>query len=238
MKDILDPLLKQLPGYLPDLVSLITGPKTAILHQVDEARGDLTQPLVFVSVSVAIGFLLQLPQIGKENDFATLAASMAVIKVLALVIFALIIHLVFRAAGGHASFNSTFSAYLYIVSPLYIVLVILETAKLGILRTYDPIVYAAVRLDPNYFANTERWLAFTTDKRGLGNAYMLLNFTMIIVIFGWFITCWGALSHLHAVACWRSILAGITTLVGGVIFFSGMNYVLLGMFGTYVPPLR
>jgi hypothetical protein len=150
VNELLERVLKQLPSYLPDLASLVTGPKTAILGWVEEAKGNLTRPLIFVAVSVAIGFLLQLPQLGKENDFATLVASMSVFKVLALVLFAAIIHLVFLAVGGRASFAATFSAYLYIVSPLYIVLVILETALLGVLRAYDPAAGAAARLDPNH----------------------------------------------------------------------------------------
>lgn len=239
MKDLLERVLKQLPTYLPDLVSLVTGPKTAILRWIGKTKGDLTRPLIFVAVSVAIGFLLQLPQLGKEHDFTTLVASMAVFKVLALVLFAGIIHLLFLAVGGRTSFAATFSAYLYIVSPLYLVLVILETATLGVLRAYDPAVSAAARLDPGQlFSDPERMRTFATAAPGLALAYSVLNYAAIIVALGWFIACWGALRHLHAVARWRSTLAGIATLAAAVIFFSGMNYVLLGMFGTHAPPLR
>lgn len=110
VKDLLERVLKLLPGYLPDLASLVTRPKTAMLRWVGEAAGDLTRPLTFVGVSVAIGFLLQLPQLGKEDVFTTLVASMSAFKVLALVMFSAIIELVFRVAGGHASFSATLSA--------------------------------------------------------------------------------------------------------------------------------
>lgn len=239
MKDLLERILKQLPGYLPDLASLVTRPKTAILRWVGEAAGDLTRPLTFVGVSVAIGFLLQLPQLGKEDVFTTLVASMAVFKVLALVMFAAIIQLVFRMAGGHASFVATFSAYLYIVSPLYIAGVILEIARLGILRAYDPATAVAVRVDPDYLvANTERWRTFQTAAPGLAVVYVILSLATIVVFLGWFVACWGAFRHLHGIARWRSTLAGVVTLAAGVIFFSGLQYILLGMFGARVPPLR
>jgi hypothetical protein len=239
VKDLLERVLKQLPGYLPDLASLVTGPKTAILRWVGEAAGDLTRPLIFVAVSVAIGFLLQLPQLGKEADFATLVASMAVFKVLALVVFAAIIHLLFRVAGGNAIFASTFSAYLYIVSPLYVVMVILDTATIGVLRAYDPVVGAAARLDPYYlFADADRMRKFAAAEPGLALAYQLLNLTVLIVFLGWFTACWGALRHLHAVARSRSALVGFATLAGSVLFFYGMKYILLGMFGTAMPALR
>ena len=239
MKDLLERVLKQLPGYLPDLVSLVTGPKTAILRWIEETKGDLARPLIFVAVSVAIGFLLQLPQLGKEHDFAALVASMAVFKILALLLFAAIIHLLFRVVGGRASFATTFSAYLYIVSPLYLVGVILETAGLGVLRAYDPEVSTAERLDPaQLFVDSERMRTFAAAAPGLALAYGLLILARVIVVFGWFIACWGALRHLHAVARWRSALAGIAAFAAAAIFFSGLNYVLLGMFGTSMPTLR
>ncbi len=239
MKDLLERILKLLPGYLPDLASLVTRPKTAILRWVGEAAGDLTRPLTFVGVSVAIGFLLQLPQLGKEDVFTTLVASMAVFKVLALVMFAAIIQLMFRMAGGHASFAATFSAYLYIVSPLYIAGVILEIARLGILRAYDPAIAVAVRLDPDYLVgNTDRWRTFQAAAPGLTLVYLLLTVATIFAVLGWFVACWGAFRQLHSIARWRSALAGVVTLAAGVIFFSGLQYVLLGMFGSRVPPLR
>ena len=239
MKDLLERILKQLPGYLPDLASLVTRPKTAILRWVGEAAGDLTRPLTFVGVSVAIGFLLQLPQLGKEDVFTTLVASMAVFKVLALVMFAAIIQLVFRMAGGNAGFVATFSAYLYIVSPLYIAGVILEIARLGILRAYDPATAVAVRVDPDYLVtNTERWRTFQTAAPRLAVVYVIVSLAAIVVFLGWFVVCWGAFRHLHGIARWRSTLAGVVTLAAGVIFFSGLQYILLGMFGARVPPLR
>ena len=239
MKDLLERILKQLPGYLPDLASLVTRPKTAMLRWVGEAGGDLTRPLTFVGVSVAIGFLLQLPQLGKEDVFTTLVASMAVFKVLALLMFAAIIQLVFRVAGRHASFSATFSAYLYIVSPLYIALVILEIARLGILRAYDPATAVAMHLDPDYLvANTERWRTFQAAAPGLAVAYIIVSLATIFVFLGWFVACWGAFRRLHGIARWRSALAGVVTLGAGVIFFSSLQYVLLGMFGARVPPLH
>ena len=84
MKDLLERVLKELPGYLPDLTQIVSRPKPTIARLVDAAGGDLARPLIFVAVTVGFGFLLQLPQLGKEHDFATLVAGMAVFKVLAL----------------------------------------------------------------------------------------------------------------------------------------------------------
>jgi hypothetical protein len=162
-----------------------------------------------------------------------------VFKVLALVMFAAIIQLVFRMVGGHASFAATFSAYLYIVSPLYIAGVILEIARLGVLRVYDPAIAVAVRVDPDYLvANTERWRAFNAAAPRLALVYVLLNLATILAVLGWFVACWGAFRQLHSIGRWRSALAGVLTLVAGVIFFSALQYIVLGMFGSRTPPLR
>src|SRR5213080_5004183 len=104
MKELLEPVLKQLPTYLPDLARLVTSPKTAILAWIDEAKGELPRPFIFVAVTVAFGFLLQHPQMTKDDAFTTFVAGMAVFKVLALVLFAAIIHLVFHVLRGHGRF--------------------------------------------------------------------------------------------------------------------------------------
>jgi hypothetical protein len=238
-KQLFEQTLEQLTGYLPDLVHLVTRPKTAILRWIEEAKGGLMRPFIFVTISVTLGFLLQLPQLGKEHGFATLVAGMAVFKVVALLAFAGIIHLILRALRGRASFAETFSAYLYVVSPLYLVLVIIETATLGVLRAYDPGISAAFRLNPGQFmADAEQMRAFAAAAPGLALAYNLLNFGAIVVVFGWFIACWGALRQLHGVGRWRSLFAGAAVLAAALVFFPGLNYLALGMFGTQAPPLR
>ena len=240
MKELLESVLKYLPDYLLGIVSLVTGPKTAILQWVDEEKGGLARPFIFVALSVTFGFLLQLPQVGKDQDYVTLVAGVAVFKVIALVLFSVLIHLLFRAVRGHASFTETFSAYLYIVSPLYIVLVILHIATLGVLYAYNPVVATAASLDPNYFyADVVRWRTFENAAPEFTIAYILMHYTSPpIVLIVWFVACWGAFRRLHGVSFWLSALVGIATLVAGVIFVLSMNYIMLGMFGTRVPALQ
>src|SRR5438105_2708258 len=72
----------------------------------------------------------------------------------------------------------------------------------------------------------------------LALVYVVLNLATILAVLGWFVACWGAFRQLHSIARRRSALAGVLTLVAGVIFFSGLQYILLGMFGSRVPPLR
>jgi hypothetical protein len=239
VKEILERVLRELPGYLPDLAALASRPKTTIARLLDAGGGDLTRPLVFVAVSVGIGFLLQLPMLGREHDFATLVAGMAVVKVLALLGFAAVIHGCFLAVRGAAPFATTFAAYLYVVSPLYLALVVLEIASVGVLRAHDPALAAAARIDPAYlFDRPARFDALAEAAPGPAWSYVALRLTAVGTILGWFVACWGALRRAHGVARGRAALAGLGTLVAAYPFFGGLSFVLLGMFGTAVPALR
>ncbi len=239
MNELLVPLLKQLANYLPDFVNLVIKPKTIIVHWINEAEGDLIRPFTFVALSVSFGFLLQLPQIGNDHNFAELATGMSIFKVFFLVLCASTIHLLLRIVGGKASFPVTLSAYLYIVSPLYVVGIILNIASIGVLRDYSPVVATNTNLDFNYlFADSTRWQTFNNTAPRLALAYTLLISVRVIMIPAWFITCWGAFRQLHSVSFWRSVTAGIAALIVLGILFSIVKYFLLGMFGTSMPALQ
>ena len=238
MKEILERILKQLPSFLPDLGKLLTGPKRAIVPWVEEAKGDLARPLVFVGVAIGIGFVLQLPLLGKEHDFMGTAASMALFKLVALLAFATIIHLLFRVVGGRAPFSSTFAAFLYLASPLYMALLLLDIASQGVVRAFDPTLVATARIDPLYFvSHPERAREFAAAAPGLALTYTLLTNAKLIVMVGWFIACWGAFRQLHGVKRWRSSVAGVASALAYALYTQALVFVLLGMFGVLVPPL-
>jgi Yip1 domain len=238
MKEILERILKQLPSFLPDLGRLLTGPKRAIVGWVDEAKGDLSRPLVFVGVAIGIGFVLQLPLLGKEHEFMATAASMGLFKLVALLAFATIIHLLFRIVGGRAAFTSTFAAYLYLASPLYMALVLLDLGSQGVVRAFDPTLVAAARVDPLYFvSHPERAREFAAAAPQLALAYSLLMYAKLFIVLGWFTACWGAFRQLHGVKRWRSSVAGLAAALAFVVYTQALEFVLLGMFGVRAPPL-
>jgi TIR domain/Yip1 domain len=237
---VLGSALKNLPSYFPDMARLVTRPKTSILQWTRDPNGILSRALVFVALSVAIGFLFQLPQLTKEQAFSSIAAGMAMFKVLAIVSMAGFIHLSFLAVRGRATFVSTLSAYLYVCSPLYLALVVLETASIGVLRTYDPAVADAARLGgpASLYSSAEQVRLFSANAPGLSNTYAILVLAMLLITPAWFVACWGALRELHGVPRWRSIVVGVATLGAALAMMYGLNYVLVGMFGTNLPPLR
>lgn len=239
MKELLEPVLKFLPTFVPNFYRLATGPKTAIVEWVDEDQGDLTRPFAFVACTVAIGFLLQLPILGKGDDFVRLVSGMAVFKVIALVVVAAIIHLLFRLVRGRASFGVTLSTYLYAVSPLYLLGIVLEIISHGILRSYDQTIAAGDRLDPSFLVSDPvRWAEFEAAAPGLATAYMMLGLVKIVWVLAWLVVCWGAFRRLHGVGWFASTVAGVLSLVIGGTAMWGLTYMMMGMFGTPAPILR
>lgn len=238
MKDLLDRVLRALPRYLPELGRLLVGPKTAIVQWVEAARGDLTHALVFVGLTVAIGFVLQIPRLARDQDFLSHAASMGAFKLVALVAAAAIIHGLFRLLRGRAAFAATFAAYLCLASPLYLALLLVHLAGEGIVRAYDPALIDATRIDPLYFANhPDEARRFLATAPGLAWAYGALVWLRLLVMAGWFVACWGAFRVLHGVGRWRSLAAGVASAVAILLCLSALDYLLLGMFGVRMPPL-
>jgi SEFIR domain/Yip1 domain len=242
--DALDPTagsataVGRLTAYLLDFGRLCQGPKTAIVRLTGEAAGDLTRPLVMVAACVVLGFLLQLPQLRSAASFATFAGTVA-IKLIGIPMIAATIHLLFRRVGGRAGFASTFSAYLYLISPLYLVVVMMDTISLGVLRAYNPGAADEARVDPSRTIANAAWVEkFMTDAPGLAVTYWLLTSALTIIGIGWFIVCWGAFRELHGVTRWRSTLAGIGTLIAGLIFGLAMKLMVSNMFNSDLPPLR
>lgn len=238
MKELLEPVLKQLPGYVPDLGKLVTRPKTSIARWVGEEQGALGKPLVFVAVSVAIGFLLQLPRVDKEQSLTTMIAAMAGFKVVALIVFAAVIQGLFRALGGNAKFAATLSAYLYAVSPLYVLLVLLDLATQGVLRDYSTAFAASAAADPFLSANGAAWRDFEKARPDLALTYGVLTLSKVAVLLGWATACWGAFRELHGVSRWRSSVAGIAAFFAYYLLQFALQLILRGMFGTALPALQ
>lgn len=236
MKELVEPVLRQLPTYL---FQLFVRPKRSILAWVGESQGDLTRPLVFVCVTVGIGVLLQLPSLSKQPDVMTLIAGLAAFKVVAITLVGATIHGLFVLLRGKASFKETLSVYIYLISPLYLMLALLLVVSLGIVQAYDPALAAELRLDPLLFsAHPERAQAFESSAPGLGLAYRLVPVANLIVITAWCVACWGAFRLIHALPRWRSSIAGMLSAGLVVVIFNGLSILMAGVFGRSIPLIQ
>lgn len=238
MKSLAERVFTQLPHYVPDLAAVIGSPKRAIIARSSGAPDDLQRAIVFVAITVGIGFLLQAPTLPPETDFITAAAAMAAFKVIAILLFSWVVWGVFRLLGGKGGYLGTLTAYLYMVSPLYLAGVVLILIAQGFVRAYDHDLAVSLRANPLYFmANPEVLARFQAEAPALALGSSIANSMSSVLLIAWFILCLGAFRKLHDVSRLRSGAAGFLIMVlwwpyGAVILF-----LALGMFGRLAPPL-
>jgi hypothetical protein len=228
MKDLIDIILKNLTGYLPILVSLISTPKQSILTLTADEAERLKKALLFVVITIAIGFALQAPLVKISENFITHAGSMLALKILAFISFSGVIMLAFRLVGGTANYEITLSAYLYIISPLYLILVMLRLISIGIASTHDPEFSRSMFIDQNITSEQYRNFFDISPVAAISSTLIsLFQFPIIII---WFALCWGSLRKIHQVSFIRSFLAYLITMILLHLFMILMVFVLKGLY--------
>ena len=136
MKDLVEILWRNLTLYIPVLAAVVSAPRTTIASLLEE-KDRLAKALTFTGVTVAIGFLLQAPLTAEGTDILTVGGSMIAYKLIAILVFAGVIMAAFRVVGGKGSFEATLCAYLYVICPLYLALVVLDAVTLGALSSWN-----------------------------------------------------------------------------------------------------
>ncbi len=238
MKDLAERVLTRLPAYLPDLAAMVAHPKRTIIARSSGADDDLRNALIFVALTVGLGFLLQAPTLPAEIDFIETAAAMAAFKVVAILLFSAIVHGLFRLLRGGATYLRTLTAYIYMVSPLYLALVVLSLIGQGLLRAYDPELGLEARRNPLYFVeNPEAFTAFQDQEPLLAGAVTAVNTVGNLATLVWFIVCLGAFRAIHDVSRRRSALAGFLIILAWWPYAFIILFLAIGMFGRMAPPL-
>ena len=238
MKNLAERVLAQLPSYVPELAAMVGGPKRTIAARSSGAPDDLERAIVFVGITVGIGFLLQAPTLPPETDFITAAAAMAAFKVIAILAFSGVVWGVYRAVGGRGDYLRTLTAYIYMVSPLYLALVVLSLMAQGLVRAHDPELGLTLRANPMHFMqHPDVFAAFQAEAPALALANSIVNFAGSLVLIGWFILCLGAFRALHGVSRRRSAIAGFLVIVLWWPFSAVILFLSIGMFGRFAPPL-
>ncbi|GAB4376004.1 MAG: hypothetical protein Kow00114_39460 [Kiloniellaceae bacterium] len=238
MKNIAERVFTRLPAYLPDLAAVTVRPKTTIIAKSAGAPHELQDALVFVGLTVGIGFLLQAPTLPKDVDFFEAAAAMAAFKVIAILLFSAVVQGLFRLAGGSGGYLRTLTAYLYMVSPLYLALVVLSLIAQGLVRAYDPALGVLVRSNPFHFLQyPEALAAFQREAPALAHAMTAVNSLGNLATLAWFLVCLGAFRHIHGVTRRRSAVAAALIVIAWWPYAAAIFFLAIGMFGPVAPPL-
>lgn len=239
MKSIAEKVFSQLPSYIPDLVAMIGRPKRTIAAKTGGEEDDLAKAIVFVGITVGLGFLLQAPTLPAKADFITAAAAMAAFKAIAILLFAGVFWGAFRLLGGKGAYLQTLIAYIYMVCPLYLALSVMDLVAIGFVRAYDPELGLQVRANPLFLISHPEILArFQSEAPALSTAMAITNNSAVIVLMLWFVICLGAFRSLHGVSRLRSCIAGTLIILLWWPFTLLILFLLVGIFGSMGPPLR
>lgn len=234
MKDLIEIILKNLVGYIPVLASVVSTPKRSILKLIADENDKLSKALIFVGITLAIGFAFQAPFLRKEQDFTTIVGSMIAFKIFAMLTFPGFILLVFRMFGGKGNYENTLCAYLYLCCPLYLFCLVLDVTIFGIISAHDPELAYAWR----YVGISNQQIQEIINVSTLtGLSYLLLTLILVLSQFIWLVICWGIFRNIHQVSRFRSTIAFLITAVAWWEFGKLCLLIIKGLHGGKVPPI-
>ena len=235
MKDLVEFLSKNLAGYLPVLISVIAAPNRSVSKLIADGQDRLNRALLFGGITIAIGFAFQAPLLHKDQNFATIAGSILAFKIVAILIFSWAILLAFRLMGGKGSYETTLCAYLYVVSPLYLLWILLNVVNIGILSTYDPALAMSWR--SGQFLTADQIKEFTSTTPLRAASFMLLVIIQTFCTPAWFAIYWGTFRGIHQVSLFRATLAFLISVVVCYAFFVLSVLMLQGLHSGGLPSI-
>ena len=235
MKDLVEILWRNLTLYIPVLAAVISAPRTTIALLLEE-KDRLAKALTFTGVTVAIGFLLQAPLTTEAADILTVGGSMIAYKLIAILVFAGVIMAAFRVVGGKGSFEATLCAYLYVICPLYLALVVLDAVTLGALASWNR--DAALRWSLAREISQADIDALFAARPGLGAGVTLLLLAQILTMVIWMLICWPVYRAIHQVSRLRSAVAYVLAFAAVLALAPIFTLLLRGLHAGNLPTIK
>lgn len=237
MKDLLEFLAKHLRVYAPAFLAVVGKPKTTILVRATGRNEDLENACLFGVVTLAIGFGLQAPLVPEGQDFLIIAGSLLIAKTVFILLYVCVIWGAFRLLGGTGSFDSTLTAYLYAVSPLYLSVILLNVISFGFLSAHDPALAKSGFPAHAIILGDARYERFVTESPGAAAGYVISVLLTFVAVFSWLLVCWGAFRILHDVPRWKSAIAFTVSYLALYPFTWLFVRMMSGLFGPKGPVL-
>lgn len=235
MKDLIEIILKGLAGYIPIVVSVITTPKLSILKLITDEPGKLNKALTFCGLTIAIGFAFQAPLLPTDQDFMTVAGSMLALKIIAILTFAGFILGGFRLVGGKGDYETTLCAGLYIISPIYLFLIVTNVIMIGIISSYDSDL--AVLWRSGEALSAEHIQTFLVSAPQLAIGFVILRIIQLLISLIWFLICWGVYRSIHQVSKARSVLVYLISTALWYVYWISTVMIMRGLHGGVLSPL-
>ncbi|MEH6813201.1 MAG: hypothetical protein V7677_11785, partial [Motiliproteus sp.] len=149
------------------------------------------------------------PLVSPDQNFLTVAGSLLALKIVALISFSGLVVGIFRLLGGTGNYQTTLCACLYIVSPVYLFLLVTQVVNIGILATHDPVLALKWRTGQGF--DDELFQHFIDTSPGLFLGFLLVWLSQVLISTVWFLICWGTYRTIHNVSWIRSSVAYVLT---------------------------
>lgn len=235
MKDLIEIILKGLAQFVPVMAAVVASPKKNILAQLQAQTDRLNRAMTFCGIAIAIGFAFQAPLVPADRDFVTIAGSLLAFKIISILTFVGFITLGFRWLGGRGSYESTLCAYLYIISPVYLFLVVTHSINIGVLTSYDQQL-ADIWRSGQLLSETQINDFFNQAPLKAASV-TLLWLVQIVFSFVWFLICWGVYRSLHQVSRIRSAMVFLVTTAIWYVYTFLSIIIMKGLHGGILSPI-
>lgn len=232
MKDFLDLILQNLTRYVPVLVAMTTAPNRTAEDLVEDPDR-LEKALLFGGITAFVGFVLQAPLLQPEDEFIVLAGSMLVLKILAILMFSFVILVSFRVVGCRGPFDTTLPAYLYVVSPLYLLFIVLDMINIGVLSTHNP--QWALDWRSGNALTADRIDEFFEAVPLKASLFTILALAQLLATPVWFAICWRTFKKIFQASVPRSAFAFLISGLGCYAIFQLSVFIMRGLYGGTLP---
>ena len=236
MGDLLQ-YLKLVPGYVLDLIALLSGPKRFLADRNSATQENLAKAFLFFLISSVIALIFRAYGLDSPTDFTTLLLRSALAWGAALLVAAVVIAVSWAIVRKPVAVQAVLLTQAYILAILIVVLNIGVAAEANVLAMYRPELYNKIRnlYRAEQFDYGEVGRLTQPDPLAAGDPVVgqiaIIQLLAIAVAIAWVIATWGAYRHLNGASRIRSALAFTiclalfmpVVLVGGIITRHGYS---------------
>lgn len=215
-----DALLKLIPAYIADLLSLLSGPKAFFAGRDLNDKKILAQALLFLFNSTLIAYVLRVPVLGTAEDYWQAAIVTVVFYTPTAVILGAVAFGCCRLLGGKGSLPGHVTIFAYIAGVSALILALAQLIAKGIVMLRLPAEQAELYQDylRRLFGDLgglgdPRFKTLAESQELLIAILMLgLGFLLIAV---WLIWAWRAFADWNQLPAPRSLAALLLFLIAG-----------------------
>lgn len=216
MKDLVLLILKQIPKYFSNFISILGGPKTFIRQHNDDKQETITEAMIFLGISIVIAMIIMWPLVPAQIESARFLATRSLLYLILTALGAGLALASWKLVGGNASFGKYFVINCYYGGVVIVCMMLILTCALGVVILLDPELYPMLAESSILLRNTlnEKLAALINDPNNKTHLMVWALF-YLIYFFGasllglWSIIGWGAYREINGLSKGRSFVAGV-----------------------------